>query len=54
MNRDRQIEILKTAKERVQANHADWLKDERVKATLRKNHELLKGRTTPPAKVACR
>ena len=54
MNRDRQIEILKTAQERVQANHAGWLKDPRVKATLRKNHELLKGQRTPPAKAACR
>ena len=54
MNRDKQIELLKGAKARVQGNVATWLKDPRVKESLRRNHHALKERVVgAPVKKAC-
>jgi len=54
MDRDKQIELLKGAKERVQGNVAAWTKDSRVQETLRRYHERMKEQANPPApKQAC-
>ena len=53
MDRDRQIELLANAKERVKGYVASWLADPKVKELLRRNHEATREIKNPRGRRAC-